>query len=260
MIHLSVITVCYNSADALADTLRSVSQQCYPEVEHLIVDGASQDHTLAVIRQVGSHVAQVLSEPDKGLYDAMNKGLQMARGDFVGFLNAGDIYLDDQVLNNIAQVAAEQGNDFVYGDLFMVDAVGQQVREWRVGPLSRRDCTQIPHPTLFVRRALLNELSPAFDVRYSLAADVKQQLVLYKKGAQGSPVGRSLVQMRLGGMSTARPSCYVAGWLESMRAYNEVFGRGGIGYVIKKVLSKIPKPALWWPYIRTMTPFRSTGD
>ena len=254
MIQLSVITVCYNSADVLVDTLRSVSEQDYPEVEHLIVDGASQDNTRAVIRQAGQHVTQVVSEPDAGLYDAMNKGLRMARGDFVGFLNAGDVYLDHRVLSDIAQTAAKKENDFVYGDLYMVNAAGELVREWRVGPLSNQHFTQIPHPTLFVRRILLNEIRPAFDVRYRIAADLKQQFLLYQNGAKGLSVGRPLVQMCLGGVSTANPLSYASGWMESVQAYNDVFGRGGSWYVARKVLSKIAGLNFWWSYIRTMMP------
>jgi glycosyltransferase involved in cell wall biosynthesis len=236
---ISIVTVCYNSAQALSSTLCSVARQRYLEVEHIIVDGASSDNTLAVIRQDGSHVAQIISEPDSGIYDAMNKGLRLATGNVVGFLNAGDVYTDDQVLTEVARAFTTDDVGFVYGDLHLLNMTGELVREWRVGLADAHNRRQIPHPTLFVQRTLLAALNPAFDSDYDLAADVKQQLLLYRYGIEGTYINKPLTKMRLGGASTAGLGSYVQGWLESIRAYNEVFGYGGVWYVVKKVIRKI---------------------
>ncbi|MEM6405147.1 MAG: glycosyltransferase family 2 protein [Pseudomonadota bacterium] len=239
MIRVSIITVCYNSAHVLFSTLRSVAEQLHPEVEHIVIDGASQDHTLEIIRQHGSHVTQVVSEPDNGLYDAMNKGLALATGEVVAFLNAGDTYSDGQVLLEVAQAFSAEDVSFVYGDLRMWNMTGELVREWRVGLVNDQNRRQIPHPTLFVRRTVLAALAPAFDSRYELAADVKQQLLLYRMGLKGAYISRPVTEMSLGGASTESINSYMTGWLESVRAYNEVFGYGGIWYVAKKVFLKI---------------------
>src|SRR5262249_10159775 len=147
--------VSYNSAATIADTLRSVAAQQHPDVEHLIVDGASKDDTMAIVRREGAHVARAVSEPDKGIYDAMNKGLAMASGDLVAFLNSDDRYADPQVLSDVAKAYEAGACDYVYGDLQMVNRSGQVVRDWKTGevPAGGLRGTQIPHPVLFVRRS-----------------------------------------------------------------------------------------------------------
>ena len=241
MMQASIVTVCFNSAATLADTLRSVSEQVYPRVEHVLVDGGSTDGTLELVRMHAKRVGPCVSEPDRGTYDAMNKGLALSSGDFVGFLNSDDVYQDARVLEDVAQ-AFEQGAHFVYGDIDMVDDQGQLVRHWRAGPLpgGRLGRRQLPHPAFFVRRDWLLRLRPAFDDSLRIASDLKQQLILIDQlGARGLYIERPLARMRVGGASTASVANIMAGWRESRRAYNDVFGRGGWWYTVAKVSAKL---------------------
>lgn len=239
---ISIITVCFNSAGTIADTIRSVAGQTYPDVEHIIVDGASTDDTVAVVRNLPSRVSQVVSEPDAGIYDAMNKGLRLATGELVGFLNSDDYYADPSVLSDVAATCRAAAADFVYGDIRMVNAAGRTVRDWKTGEVARSGLSgsQIPHPSLFVRKQVLDAISPPFDPKYRIASDLKQQLIFINKhGARGAYLARPLVIMRMGGASTGSLSSYLAGWRESALVYNEVFGSGGMWYTTKKVLSKV---------------------
>ena len=182
-----------------------------------------------------------ISEADQGIYDAMNKGVALATGELIGFLNSDDRYTDEHVLSDIVTAYRSTGCDFVYGDLHMVNRQGRLVRHWRSGaiPPTGLSGSQIPHPTLFVRRQLLNQLDPPFDPRYRISADLKQQLILINRmRARGTYIPRPLTQMRTGGTSTRNLSGYLIGWRESARAYNEVFGGGGGWYTLKKVISK----------------------
>jgi glycosyltransferase len=239
---ISIVTVCRNSADTISATLRSVAMQTYTDIEHLIIDGASTDDTLAVIQRDGMHSKIVISEPDEGIYDAMNKGLSFASGDIVAFLNADDIYCDSEVIADVAQAFDSNSTDFVYGDLLMVNEKGRVIRNWKSGeiPSSGRIGTQIPHPVLFVNRHLLNKIKPSFDSTYKIAADLKQQLIFINKlQARGYYIKRPLVKMAAGGTSTKSLNSFIVGWKESRRAYNDIFGRGGTVFTIRKVISKL---------------------
>lgn len=117
---ISIVTVAYNSAATIADTLKSVAAQTHPDVEHIVIDGASSDGTLDVVRVHGSHVSKLVSERDEGIYDAMNKGLGLATGEFVGFLNADDMLAGPDVVIEIVRAASAKGVDAVFGDLVYV--------------------------------------------------------------------------------------------------------------------------------------------
>jgi glycosyltransferase len=243
MTKISIITVSLNSEKTIAATLRSVASQSGVDREHIVVDGGSTDGTMEIVRQNGSHLARAVSEPDRGTYDAMNKGLAMSSGDLVGFLNSDDRYVDHTVLSTVAAAYEASAADFVYGDLEMVNQDGRVVRYWQTGDIPTGGLTrsQIPHPVLFICRRLLNRITPAFDPSYRISADLKQQLILINKmRAKGVYVRRPLTRMSLGGASTAAFSGYLSGWKETARAYNELFGRGGWWYTAKKVSSKIP--------------------
>ncbi|HVP32977.1 MAG TPA: glycosyltransferase family 2 protein [Steroidobacteraceae bacterium] len=241
MTSISVVTVCFNSAKSIGATLRSVAGQSHTDREHIIVDGGSSDETMAIVRAQGG--TRSLSEPDRGIYDAMNKGVGLASGELIGFLNSDDCYSDSGVLADVASAHATTGADFVYGDLDMIGGDGVLVRRWRTGAIPARGLRgrQIPHPVLWVRRELLLRLSPPFDPSYRISADLKQQLLLINKmGARGTYVRRPLARMGMGGASTSALSSYLTGWRESARAYNEVFGGGGWWFTTRKVSSKLP--------------------
>jgi len=238
---ISVVTVCFNSARSIRDTLRSVAGQSGAHHEHIIVDGGSTDETMAIVREREFARVRWISEADKGIYDAMNKGVALATGELVGFLNSDDRYADARVLADVVAAYESSHCDFVYGNLQMVNAQGRVVRNWKTGsiPPGGLTGTQIPHPALFVSRQLLGKIQPPFDPSYQISADLKQQLIFVNKmRARGTYLPRPLALMRLGGASTRGLSGYLLGWRESARAYNEVFGKGGYWYTLRKVISK----------------------
>jgi len=241
-VKISVVTVAFNSAKTIAETLQSVSGQLHPEVEHIVVDGGSSDATLLIISEFGQRVARLVSEPDDGIYDAMNKGVALASGDVVCFLNSDDKYLDVGVLGKVANCFTDPAVDFVYGDLLMVNDSGVVMRSWRTGRISRDGLKwqQIPHPALFVRLSVLAKINPCFDATYKISADLKQQLIMLNKlKARGFYLSEVLVLMRVGGASTGSLGSYMVGWRESIRDYNDIFGSGGVTFTIRKVFSKV---------------------
>jgi glycosyltransferase involved in cell wall biosynthesis len=254
---LSVVTVSYNAASTLADTLESVSRQQGCDVEHWLIDGGSRDDTATVVRRHGAHLAGFISEPDRGLYDAMNKGAARSLGDVLGFLNADDWYADASALAWVVN-AFRQGADIVYGDLvFVTPAHPFEVRRvWRDAAHTPRDFFHLgwqpAHPTTFVRRELFESVG-GFDLRWRVSADYAfLARAMSKPGTRLRHVPRTLVNMRLGGASTAD-------WHSVWRANRECVdgGHSAWGTVGLKLLRKLPQllvqPAsdnrpLWRPW------------
>jgi glycosyltransferase len=203
---ISVITATYNSAATVRHALQSVSDQSWPDVEHIVIDGASRDDTLAILAQHGARVAKVVSEPDKGIFDALNKGIAAASGDVVGFLHSDDEFASPEVLSWIAQEFSDENVQAVYGDLVYVRRENTQsvVRTWRSGKFSPGKLARgwmPPHPTLYLRRGIYERLG-VFDCRYRIAADYDFILRLFSSAALGVRyIPRVLVRMRVGGNS-----------------------------------------------------------
>lgn len=205
MIKFSIITVVFNAESTIADTIRSVAAQSYPHVEHIVVDGASTDATVAVARSTPGRVSTLISEPDDGLYHAMNKGIALATGDVIGFLNADDFYASTDVLECVA-AQLQGGTDSCYGDLCYVaqDDVSRVVRYWKSSNfapgLFQRGWAP-PHPTFFVKRSVYERLG-GFKPEFGVASDV-ELMARYLEKARISTryVPKILVNMRLGGAS-----------------------------------------------------------
>jgi glycosyltransferase involved in cell wall biosynthesis len=202
---ISIITVTYNSEATIADTLISIQKQTYNNIEHIVVDGSSQDSTLDIVQSF-PHVSKVFSEKDAGLYDAMNKGLRAATGDIIGILNSDDVYADEHV---IAKVVDGFENDFVdtlYGDLHYVHPadLNKVVRVWKSGKFKRSNFNfgwMPPHPTFFVRREVYERVG-MFNLSLKSAADYELMLrILYKNKFNAAYLPEVLVKMRAGGMS-----------------------------------------------------------
>jgi glycosyltransferase involved in cell wall biosynthesis len=202
---ISIVTVSYNSAATIADTLRSVAAQEGVEVEHIIIDGASRDDTLALVERHGVANRVVVSEKDRGIYDAMNKGLALARGEFVGFLNSDDYFIDRQALASLA-AAMRPDVDAVLGDIVFIDEARKARRCMRArqfNPALLRLGLGLPHPAFYVRTALLRQIG-GFHDGYRIAADFDLVLRLFKVNrTRLATVSRALVAMRIGGASTA---------------------------------------------------------
>lgn len=239
---ISIITVTYNCSEVLKGCLGSIASQSYTDIEHVVIDGASTDGTLEVLHKHRSQIAVHISEPDNGIYDALNKGFAICSGDVVGILHSDDRFYDSTVLARVAEAFKDLSVDYVYGDIEMVRSDGKLVRYWETGELQNGRITgeQIPHPSLFLSRRLVDQITPFFDSSYRISADIKQQLIFTNVlQAKGLYIHQPLVRMQIGGTSTANFFSYLQGWKESCRAWNEVSGSGGIYFVVKKVLSKI---------------------
>lgn len=203
---ISIITVCYNSEKTIADTMRSTRLQAYENLEHIIVDGGSKDRTLAIIAEEIMKNHKVVSEKDDGIYDAMNKGIALASGDLIGFINADDFYPSQEILSTVVAALEVSGADCCYGDLCYVQQsnIKKIVRYWRSsaftpGLFSQGWCP--PHPTFFVRREVYLRLGN-FNSDFRIAADVELMARFLEKNCISSCyIPKVLVHMRMGGIS-----------------------------------------------------------
>lgn len=242
---ITVITVAYNSAATIVDTLQSVAMQTHPDIEHIVIDGGSTDGTLALIAAHGVRVQHLISEPDLGIYDAMNKGLRLATGDLVGFLNSDDTYASPDVVGWIAQAAAAQGSDVLFGDLVYVDPARSAplVRYWRAGNYSvakLRLGWMPPHPTLYVRRAVIARVGH-FDANLRIAADYEFILrLLSRPDLAVSYLPQVLVKMRVGGASNQSLGAMLRKSREDLGALRK-HGVGGVVALLFKNLRKLPQ-------------------
>jgi len=203
---VSIITVCYNSAATIENTIKSVLSQTYPNIEHIIIDGGSTDGTLDVIERYREKVAVVVSEPDKGLYDAMNKGIARASGDIIGTLNADDFYAYPDVIENVVRVMEQTGAGVCWGNLEYVSShdPSKVVRYWRsseYAPGKFKSGWHPPHPTFFVRRRVYKQYG-TFNTSFKIAADYELMLRLLERyKVHSAYVAQVFVKMRTGGVS-----------------------------------------------------------
>lgn len=204
---ISIITATYNSAATIRDTLLCIANQQYPFIEHIVVDGASSDTTLNIVKQF-PHVAKTVCEKDNGIYDAMNKGVQLATGDIVGILNSDDFYTGPTILSKVAAAFENPQVEAVYGDLQYVKSDNVQLitRTWKAGNYKKKNLYygwMPPHPTFFVRRHIYEKCG-VFNTTLRSAADYELMLrVLLKYDTRIQYIPEVLVKMRAGGMSNA---------------------------------------------------------
>lgn len=244
----SIITVTLNAATTIQHTVASVKAQKTVSVEHIIKDGGSVDGTLEIALTENTNI-RVLESSDRGIYDGMNQGFRVATGDYVGFLNGDDAYVDESVLFDVAQVFESYRADFVYAGILMLDKNSHYQRRWEDyrDPEPIVSTSQFPHPALFVRREILEQIPGPFDPNLKISSDLKLGLILVRElKLKGRALPRVVVSMALGGKSTGSIRNIILGWSESRQAYNELFSSGGTAFVIKKVLSKIPQLFTTW--------------
>ncbi|MFC1489462.1 glycosyltransferase family 2 protein, partial [Thermodesulfobacteriota bacterium] len=205
MTKISVITVVHNAALTIRDCIESVKSQVH-KAEHIIIDGASTDGTLDIVKEYRTEIARVISEPDSGIYDAMNKGIPLATGDVVGFLNADDFYPDPEVLSNVADIFEDGRVESCYGDLVYVHPTKpeQTLRFWQSGEYDPERFYwgwMPPHPTFFVTRSTY-EKHGYFNLDFGSAADYELMLrFLLKHRIRTAYIPAVLVKMRSGGTS-----------------------------------------------------------
>lgn len=221
---VSVITVAYNSATTIEDTIRSVSSQSYTDIEYIVIDGGSTDGTLEILERYSDKVDRLVTGPDKGLYDAMNKGLALASGDVIGILNSDDIYQDENVISDVANEFSNAPVDSVYGDLVYVDEVDldKVKRYWKSGSYYRKaflNGWMPPHPTFFVKKACYLSFGN-YDISFRTSADYELMLrFLFKNHCTAAYLNRVLVRMREGGQSNVSILNRLKGNKEDRRAW-----------------------------------------
>jgi glycosyltransferase len=203
---ISVITVTWNCARTIEDCLQSVAQQSWTRREHVVIDGGSTDGTVALLEQHRQQLSTLVSEPDHGIYDALNKGIAASRSDVIGFLHADDFYAHTDVLARIADAFSDPSVCAVYGDLHYVqkEDTSRIVRHWAscpFDPIILRRGWMPPHPTLYVRRKWYDRIG-GFDLKYRIAADYFSILQLFiQPGFKATYIPEVLVKMRVGGAS-----------------------------------------------------------
>jgi glycosyltransferase involved in cell wall biosynthesis len=207
-IKFSVITVCYNSGKTIGATLRSVREQTHKNIEHIIIDGGSMDNTLEVLAIEGLHVSHIISEKDEGIYDAMNKGLKLATGDVIAFLNADDYYIDQSVLADVAQIMVTENLDVLYGDVIFFSLKNKKfiLRRYNSGrfSISKLGLGWMPaHPALFIRKFIFKEVG-VFRTDYRIAGDFEFIVRVFNNlKIKHRHWAKALVCMQIGGISTS---------------------------------------------------------
>lgn len=245
MIKISIITVSYNSAATIKDTIDSVASQSYPDVEHIIIDGASRDGTMEIVKNAPS-VTRIISEPDRGIYDAMNKGLKLATGDVVGLLNADDFYADNTVLSQVAEVFKDPDVQACYADLVYVDQhdTSRIIRYWKscdFEPGLFKRGWMPAHPTFFVRKSVYEQLG-GFDLRFPRQADFELTMrFLEVNGIKSIYVPKIWIRMRVGGASNNSIRGVIKGNLEAYRACKLHSLDVGPLFIPRKIISRIPQ-------------------
>lgn len=208
---ISIITACYNSEKFIEDTIKSVLEQDYPNIEYLIIDGNSKDKTLEIIKKYEPEFKgrmKWISEKDKGIYDAMNKGIRMATGDIVGLINSDDFLANKNIISKLVEKFNERNYEAVYGDLDFIseDDKTKIVRKWKskeyVDGMFKRGWHPA-HPTLYIKKSVYNQVGE-FSLDYKIAADFDLMLRVFEKyGVKSGYLPTIMVKMRIGGASTS---------------------------------------------------------
>jgi len=242
---ISIITVAYNSASTIADTLESVASQTYGNIEHIIIDGLSTDGTRDIVERCGGHIAKFISESDQGIYDAMNKGLALATGEVICFLNADDVYADENVISKIVGVMENEVLDALFGDVefFRPGSPDRRFRLYRSRKFTPRRISRgwMPaHPSLFIRKQVFDRFG-YFNSNYQIAGDFEFVARVFRSDTlKYNYLPEVMVRMRTGGVSTS-------GWRNTLLLNREVLRacrQNGIPTNILLILSRYPEKLL----------------
>lgn len=240
---ISIVTAVFNRENTIYEALDSVDAQSYQNVEHIIQDAGSSDNTLDIIRQFNSSSSHLVSEPDGGIYDGINKGISRANGDVIGLMHSDDFFADEFVLQRVVDAFRIEGVDGVYGDLDYVSADNSTkiVRRWRSGPYHPEHLKRgwmPPHPTLYLRREVFDRWG-LYDTSMSIAADYEAMLrYLVKGNIHLGYIPEVLVKMRVGGESNRSLSRILQKSREDYTALRR-YGVGGVGTLMAKNFSKL---------------------
>jgi glycosyltransferase involved in cell wall biosynthesis len=241
---VSIITVVYNNSETIADCIDSVLNQSYPNIEYIIIDGESTDGTVDVVNKYGNKITTFISEPDKGLYDAMNKGINLSTGDIVGIISSDDLYINDSIVEEIVDVFEATSTESVYADMLLVsrDNINKTIRYYdssHFSPTKFAYGWMPAHPTFFVKKHIYDKYG-VFKLNYKIGADFDILCrFLYVNNVSYQYIQKPIIRMRLGGVSTSFSSIYINN-IETLRACRE----NGIKTNIFNIISKYPKKLL----------------
>lgn len=239
---VSIITIAYNSAETIEDTIQSVVNQDYDNIEYILVDGGSDDGTLDIVRKYRHKISKIVSEPDQGIYDAMNKGVKMATGDLVGILNSDDLYAYSQVISDI--VSTIGNHDSIYADLVYVDRdnIEKTTRKWISGKYKEGLFLKgwmPPHPTFFLRKVIYDKFG-LYRLELKSAADYELMLrMIHKHKISITYLNKIITKMRVGGQSNVTITNRIKANREDRRAWEMNGLKPGVFTLIRKPLSKI---------------------
>jgi glycosyltransferase len=243
---ISIITPVLNEVDTIEDCIRSIHSQSYSNLEHIIIDGGSTDGTLEKIKELFNDKMKLITEPDEGIYDALNKGIKLASGDIIGILHANDFYPHNKVLEMISEVFLNYEVDSCYGDLIFVskEDPNKIIRYWRSGPYKHgmfKWGWHPPHPTFFVKKQIYEKYG-LFNKTFKVAGDYELMLrFLEKYKISTYYIPSVLVIMRIGGKSTRSLKSIIFQTGEDYKAWKINKLRGGIFGVLFKKFSKVPQ-------------------
>lgn len=239
---ISLITACYNAEAHIGRCIESVMAQNYPSLEYIIIDGGSTDQTLSVIKRYEHIIARVISEPDKGVYDAMNKGILLATGDVIGTLNSDDYFASDDVLTTIGNAFFQKNAQIVFGDLDYVDFSETIIRKWRTRPYIKGIYNwgwMPPHPTFYCKRLLFEKLG-LYKLDYGTAADYELMLrFMHTTNIDTFYINKVLVKMQRGGLSNSSFSNRLKAWRNDLKAMRDNGVRVPLLTLIMKPVRKI---------------------
>jgi len=240
---ISIITSVYNNQETIAEAIESVLSQSYPDIEYIIVDGGSTDNTLSIIKSYQDRLGAFISEPDNGIYDGLNKGINLATGDVIGFLHSDDLYQDNTVIEKVVQAFINNATDSVYGDLTYVNKIDPSkiIRFWQSGKFTLTKLNygwMPPHPTFFVKCSIYQQYG-VFDTSFKIAADYDLMLrFLGKVKISTFYIPSVLIKMRVGGASNKSLKNVIRKSTEDLRAMRNNQIGGWISLVVKN-LSKL---------------------
>ncbi|HBX51985.1 MAG: glycosyl transferase [Bacteroidetes bacterium RIFOXYA12_FULL_35_11] len=221
---VSIITVCFNSETYIKNAIESVLSQSYKHIEYIIIDGGSKDGTIDIIKSFGAKISKFISEPDKGIYDAMNKGLLAATGDIVGILNSDDFYINNEIIEKIVGHFNTKSIDSVHADLIYVDQfdVSKNIRYWKSSEYSSgafKTGWHPAHPTFFVKRDIYLKYG-YFDLNFKLAADFELMLRFIEKHKISTfYIEKPFIKMRMGGATNKNIKNIINQNIECYRAF-----------------------------------------
>ncbi len=242
---VSIITVVLNNKETVKDAILSVGSQDYHDIEHIVIDGKSMDGTRSIIEKYRDRLAIVISERDNGIYDAMNKGLRLASGEIIGFLNSDDLYANKNVISDVVSILDNMKVDAVFGDLVFIKSkdLNHIVRYYQsknFSPQSLSKGIMPAHPTLFLRKAVYEKYG-YFKTDYRIAADFEFAVRIFKDyNISYYYIPKIMVKMRTGGTSTKNLKSNWILNLEVLRACRE----NGLKTNLFKIYSKYPRKIL----------------